>query len=100
MSNGDRTSTGNLKLEKTLLKIPIFLQEMFFKRSTHSNIRIKNNTAYSLNIQSCVFLAARAELANQPKSKQIPIKRGNFTYHRFLKTAWLVLKESNIQMNI
>ncbi len=30
-----------------------------------------------------IFLAARAEITNQPKSKQIAFHRGDFKYHRF-----------------
>jgi hypothetical protein len=42
------------------------------------------------------FLAAWAEITNQPKSKQITFHRGDFMYHGFLLTALLAPKESNI----
>jgi hypothetical protein len=48
---------------------------------------------YSLILGSQnVFLAARAEITNQLKSKQIIFHRGDFMYHRFLETAWLAVK--------
>jgi hypothetical protein len=37
------------------------------------------------------FLAAEAEITNQPKSKQITINRGDFMYQKL--TSWLVPKE-------
>jgi hypothetical protein len=57
--------------------------------------RIKGNVKYSLLIkcsftlvnQNIDFLAARAEITNQPKSKEITFHRGGFIYHRFLYTA-------------
>jgi hypothetical protein len=42
------------------------------------------------------FLAAWAEITNKPKNKQIAFHRGDYMYHRFLLTAWLAPKESNI----
>jgi hypothetical protein len=35
------------------------------------------------------FLAARAEITNLPKSKQITFHRGNFITTGFYKPAWL-----------
>ncbi len=43
-----------------------------------------------------VFLAVWTDITNQPKSEQISIHRGYFMYHRFLQTAWLAQKESDI----
>jgi hypothetical protein len=49
-----------------------------------------------LGIQNVDFLATCAEITNQPKCKQIAFNIGDFRYHRFLETAWLAPKESNI----
>ncbi len=47
-------------------------------------------------ITELFFLTALADLTNYPKSKQITL-RGDSMYHRFnVQTAWLAIKESNI----
>jgi hypothetical protein len=48
-------------------------------------------TTCSLEIQvvkMLCFLAAWAEVTNQPKGKQIAFHRGDFEYHRLLLTVW------------
>jgi hypothetical protein len=46
--------------------------------------------------QNVSFLTTWAEITNLPKSKQITFHRGDFMYHRFIQTACLAPKESNI----
>ncbi len=43
-----------------------------------------------------IFLTARAEITNQPKSKQITFNRGDLMYHSSLSTTSLAPKDSNI----
>jgi hypothetical protein len=52
--------------------------------------------SFILGSQSVDFLATWAEITIQPRSKQVTFYRGDFMYHRFLLTAWLAPKVSNL----